>query len=165
MYSATNGLVNEPGSSSDEIYFFAGWSFGFKSKYQRLTPDSQPSIKKADDLDYDAYVYKYALNENSTSQNMNILAEDISKSDMRRRMTLTGQSSIDNEPSTTFAGLFKIVSLFTRDDAIPKERKQNYFIPYVSRYSGGFTTLESMKIPRASAYISMNLTGVEYYRG
>ena len=96
MYSATNGLVNEPGSSGDEIYFFAGWSFGFKSKYQSLTPDSQPSIKKADDLDYDAYVYKYALNGNSTSQNMNILAEDISKSDMRRRMILTGQSSIDN---------------------------------------------------------------------
>ena len=80
-------------------------------------------------------------------------------------MTLRGQSSIDNYPSTLFEGLFKIVSLFTRDDAIPKERKQNYFIPYVSRYSGGFETLESMKIPRASAYISMNLTGVEYYRG
>ena len=57
------------------------------------------------------------------------------------------------------------MSLYTRDDAIPKERKQNYFIPYVSRYSGGFTTLDTMKIPRPSAFASYNLTAVEYYRG
>jgi hypothetical protein len=70
MYSATNGLVYEPGSSGDEIYFFAGWSFGFETKFQSLTPDSQPSIKKADDLDYDAYVYKYGFSDSSTAQNI-----------------------------------------------------------------------------------------------
>ena len=80
-------------------------------------------------------------------------------------MTLTGQSSIDNQPSTTTEGISKIVSLYSRDDDIPKERKQNYFIPYVSRYSGGFTTLDTMKIPRPSAFASYNLTAVEYYRG
>ena len=84
---------------------------------------------------------------------------------MRRLMTLTGQSSIDNSVTSLSEGHNKIVSLFTRDDDIPKERKQNYFIPYDSRYSGGFTTLDTMKIPRASAYTSKNLTAVEYYRG
>ena len=94
MYSANNGLIYEPGTSSDEIYFFAGWSFGFETKFQSLTPDSHPSIKKADELDYDAYVYRYGFNDNSTAKR--ILAEEISNGDMRRRMTLTGQSSIDN---------------------------------------------------------------------
>jgi len=43
--------------------------------------------------------------------------------------------------------------------------KQRYFYPYTSRYSGGFNLLDSMKIPRACAYKSANLTQVDYYRG
>jgi len=48
---------------------------------------------------------------------------------------------------------------------VKKQRKQDYFLPYTSRYSGGFDLLNSMKIPRPCAYKSSNLTAVEYYRG
>ena len=121
MYSANQGLISIPGTSSDENYFFAGWSFGFETKYQSLTPTSHPSVKDAAELDYDVYVYKYGFNDDYTTRFL--YEEEISKSDMRRRMTLTGQSSIDNAPSTTSAGVLKTVSLFSRDDAIAKERK------------------------------------------
>lgn len=42
---------------------------------------------------------------------------------------------------------------------------ENYFVPYASRYSGGFVLLDTMKIPRACAYQSQNLTSIKYYRG
>lgn len=44
-------------------------------------------------------------------------------------------------------------------------REDNYFVPYASRYSGGFPLLDTMKIPRPCAYQSQNLTSVSYYRG
>ena len=46
-----------------------------------------------------------------------------------------------------------------------KAQKQEYFIPYTSKYSGGFALLDTMKIPRPCAYKSYNLTSVNYYRG
>ena len=49
--------------------------------------------------------------------------------------------------------------------AIPMSKEDNYFIPYPSRYSGGFQLLDSMKIPRPCAFASQNLTSVSYYRG
>lgn len=58
-----------------------------------------------------------------------------------------------------------IYSLFEDDTKVRKSRKNEYFIPYASRYSGGFALLDTMKIPRPCAYKSLNLTGVEYYRG
>ena len=44
-------------------------------------------------------------------------------------------------------------------------KEDNYYVPYVSRYSGGFTLLNTMKIPRPCAAQSQNLTSVQYYRG
>ena len=121
MYSANNGLIYIPGGTGDENYFFAGWSYGFETKYQKLTPDSHPSVKDAAELDYDVYVYKYGFNDDYTARFL--YEEEINKSDMRRRMTLTGQSAIDNSPSTTNDALNKIVALYTRDEFIKKERK------------------------------------------
>jgi len=43
--------------------------------------------------------------------------------------------------------------------------KNKYFYPYTSRYSGGFNLMDTMKIPRACAYRSANLTSVDYWRG
>ena len=103
MYSANQGLINIPGGTGDENYFFAGWSFGFETKYQVLTPASHPSVKSETELDYDVYVYKYGFNDDYTTRFL--YEEEINKSDMRRRMTLTGQSSIDNEPRTTSEGI------------------------------------------------------------
>ena len=45
------------------------------------------------------------------------------------------------------------------------DRKNKYFIPYTSKYSGGFDLLDTMKIPRPCAYKSYNMTAVNYYRG
>lgn len=58
-----------------------------------------------------------------------------------------------------------IYNLIDDDTKVRKSRKNEYFIPYASRYSGGFALLDTMKIPRPCAYKSLNLTGVEYYRG
>lgn len=44
-------------------------------------------------------------------------------------------------------------------------KEDNYFVPYPSRYSGGFALLDTMKIPRPCAFASQNLTSVQYYRG
>jgi len=49
--------------------------------------------------------------------------------------------------------------------SIPMNKEDNYFIPYPSRYSGGFTLLDTMKIPRPCAHASQNFTSVQYYRG
>lgn len=59
----------------------------------------------------------------------------------------------------------KIYTLFTKDTEVPMQQQQQFFYPYSSRYSGGFTLLDSFKIPRPCAFASMNLTEMEYYRG
>lgn len=43
--------------------------------------------------------------------------------------------------------------------------EDNWFTPYTSRYSGGFTLLDTMKVPRPCAFASQNLTSIQYYRG
>jgi len=54
---------------------------------------------------------------------------------------------------------------YEQDSKVRKAQKQEYFIPYMSKYSGGFALLDSMRIPRPCAYKSYNLTSVNYYRG
>jgi hypothetical protein len=165
MYHAQDGILNYPTSNNrDEVYYFAGWSFGFETKYQTLTPTTYPDVKDVDDLDYDAYVYKYDFNERDSNKKC-LYEEEQSKSDIRRRITLTGSSSIDSSASSTTGGLLKPLSLWKNNDDVPKEHKQHYYIPYVSRYSGGFALIDTMKIPRPCAFKSFNLTHVEYYRG
>lgn len=163
MYAASHGIINIPGTYQTEDYFFSGWSYGFETKYQILDPTTFPDIKDVDDLDYDTYVYKYNFANSDTEQCL--YEEEISNSDARRRITKTSASSIDSSASTTTASLEKILTLWENNDDVPKELKQNYFIPYVSRYSGGFSLIDTMKIPRPCAFESFNLTSVEYYRG
>jgi hypothetical protein len=163
MFAASNGIINKPGTYQQEDYYFAGWSYGFETKYQSLTPTSHPTVKDADDLDYDSFVYKYNFVDSDTKQCL--YEEEINHSDARRRITQTSASAIDNSASSTESGKNKIVTLWDANDAVPKELMQNYFIPYVSRYSGGFALIDTMKIPRPCAFESYNLTSVEYYRG
>ena len=54
---------------------------------------------------------------------------------------------------------------FEKDSDVRKTLMDDYFYPYSSRYSGGFTLLDTMIIPRPCAYKSFNLTQVDYYRG
>lgn len=58
-----------------------------------------------------------------------------------------------------------LFTLLEDDSDARKSRKQEFFLPYSSRYSGGFALLDTMKIPRPCAYKSFNLTSVDYYRG
>ena len=44
-------------------------------------------------------------------------------------------------------------------------RLSDVFTPYPSRYSGGFSLLNTMKIPRPCAYQSQKLNPIQYYRG
>ena len=53
----------------------------------------------------------------------------------------------------------------TRQGDVKVVQQNNYFVPYTSRYSGGFPLLDTMRIPRPCAYKSMNMTTVKYYRG
>jgi len=164
MYSAPHGIFNKRGTYQDEHYYYAGWSYGFQTKYQKLDPTSYPEVKdSAVFWDYDTYVYYADFNE--ADSNNCLYQEEVSSSDARRRLDKTSQSAIDNTASSFEVGLTKIVSLFKSNNDIPKELKQNYFIPYVSRYSGGFDLLDTMKIPRPCAFESYNLTSVDYYRG
>ena len=56
-------------------------------------------------------------------------------------------------------------SLLSSNDDLRKTYLQNYFTPYISKYSGGFDLLDSMIIPKPCAARSANLTEVSYYRG
>lgn len=150
MYAASQGIVNKRGSYLNEDYYFAGWSYGFQTKYQELSSTATPTVKDVDSPDFDSYVYKYNF-ANSDTKNC-LYEEEISNSDVRRRITKTSQSSIDDSPSSTTAGLTKIVSVWNENNDVPKELKQNYFIPYISRYSGGFALIDTMKIPRPCAF-------------
>jgi hypothetical protein len=55
--------------------------------------------------------------------------------------------------------------MFEKDSDVRKTLMDDYFYPYSSRYSGGFSLLDTMVIPRPCAYKSYNMTQVDYYRG
>ena len=71
-------------------------------------------------------------------------------------MTFTSGAAAEDD------GLYSFTTTYR---SVPTAREDNYFVPYNSRYSGGFALLDTMKIPRPCAYQSQNLTSVEYYRG
>jgi hypothetical protein len=98
MYSASQGIFNKRGTYQDEHYYYAGWSYGFETKYQKLDPVSYPEVKDSANLDYDTYVY-YA-DFNLADDNNCLYQEEVSSSDARRRLDKTSQSAIDNSASS-----------------------------------------------------------------
>ena len=123
MYAAHNGIINKPGNYENEDYYFAGWSRGYETKYQELSPTKWPDIKNVDDgPDFDSYVYKYNFADKSATDHC-LYEEELSKNDARRRITKTSSSSIDDGASSTTAGLTKIVTLWKNNDAVAKELK------------------------------------------
>ena len=155
MYSAKNGLLNFPGKSSEENYLFAGWSFGFKSKYQSLLLDTNQDEKD----DYDAYVYKYGFKDNSYTKKF--LNEDsITPKKMEDFMVKT----INSTSSTLESAISKFVTIFTKDSDV-KTEQIDLFTPQISKKMFGYKTLSTIKFPRPSAYITAELEEVEYYRG
>lgn len=131
MYPAKGGILWR----GDDI-FFAGKSYGYETSNQVL-------LKDEDSLEYDAYIYKYRFGY----ENRCLRLYEPSKSTMQRNMDLTNQKDIEAAGSTVF-------TFDTTYRAVPMNREDNYYIPYPSRYSGGFTLLDTMKIPRPCAYQS-----------
>lgn len=101
---------------------------------------------------YDAYVYQYRFG----FENRCLLLNEADERSLQRNMDITTGSSINSNGLYTFTTTFRSINL---------AREDNYFVPYPSKYSGGFALLDTMKVPRPCAYQSQNLTAVEYYRG
>jgi len=130
----------------DEPYF-AGRSYGFATRSQRYTKDPN-------DPDFDIYVYRYQWDHDSS---YNCLYEQvIPNQDMRDQITYYS--------STSFRSAL-LMTMFEKDSDVRKTLMDDYFYPYSSRYSGGFSLLDTMVIPRPCAYKSYNMTQVDYYRG
>ena len=90
---------------------------------------------------------------------LNCLFEDtISRSDTTSFSTLLSESNF-------YASSTSKLNFFTSNDDLRRTYLQNYFTPYISKYSGGFDLLDSMIIPKPCAARSANLTSVDYYRG
>jgi len=140
MYTAKNGVL----FVGDNIYF-SGWSYGFETNLQTLK-------KNATSPDYDAYVYKYRFGYPNTCLRM---FEGNARA-LQRNADFTQGTEVKSKNLYSFTVAYR---------AIPMSKEDNYFIPYPSRYSGGFALLDSMKIPRPCAFASQNLTSVTYYRG
>ncbi len=58
-----------------------------------------------------------------------------------------------------------LITLYSTDSDLQRTKTQGYFTPYVSKYSGGFSLEDTIRIPRPCAFKSSNLTAVTYYRG
>jgi len=86
------------------------------------------------------------------------MCNDINPADLNRRVSIfSGMAYIENN---------NLVSFTDNDLKVPKTRlTQSFHVPYASKYSGGFSLLDSYKIPRPCAFKSFNMTQVEYYRG
>ena len=141
MYSGKNSVF----WVGDNI-FFAGHSYGFKTNKQEL-------VKDVDALDYDAFIYKYRFGWTNSC----LTLYEAKKSSMNNNLESTYEDS-----EVKSQGLYSFTTTYR---SIPMNKEENYFIPYPSRYSGGFTLLDTMKIPRPCAFASQNLTSVQYYRG
>ena len=140
MYTAKNGVF----WVGDNI-FFSGWSYGFETDRQTLS-------KAADKQDYDVYVYKYRFGYPNTCLR---LFEGDSRA-MTRNIEFIQGTQVKSMGYYSFTTAYR---------EIPMNLMDNYFVPYPSRYSGGFALLDTMKIPRPCAFASQNLTSVTYYRG
>jgi len=54
MYSGLNAIVNTRGSTSDEMYYFAGWSEGYQTKYQTVDSSNKDAYVMSIDFNADA---------------------------------------------------------------------------------------------------------------
>jgi hypothetical protein len=157
-YLANNGLLlagkgrQEGGDVNGRFvvpelsHFWAGWSYGFSTRRNKLK-------KSTTAPDFDVFTFKFNFDDGGYNC---LWSQEYDASAVRGIMSIKSQSEIASNG---------IYSLFDDDTKVRKSRKNEYFIPYASRYSGGFALLDTMKIPRPCAYKSLNLTGQEYYRG
>ena len=140
MNTAKNGIM-----WIGDFVYFAGWSYGFETDRQTLQ-------KTGDSPDNDLYVYKYRFGW----ENRCLRLFEPDERTMQRNTQFTSGTSVESQ------GLYSFTTAYR---SIPLQKEDNYFVPYPSRYSGGFKLQDTMKIPRPCAFQSQNLTSVSYYRG
>lgn len=140
MNTAKNGLL----WVGNDVYF-AGWSYGFETDRQTLQ-------KPTDSPDNDVYIYKYRFGW----ENRCLRLFEADQRTMQRNTEYTSGSTVEK------AGLYSFTTTYR---SIPMNKEDNYYVPYPSRYSGGFALQDTMKVPRPCAFASQNLTSVSYYRG
>lgn len=119
----------------DKDIFFAGQSRGYSTHSQQL-------LKDASDADLDAYVYKYRFG--AYSQCLYLFEGDTRKFTNNLEVT-SGDSQV------------KALGLYTFSDdskSVPLNWLENYYLANSSRYAGGFSTLNTVKIPRPCAFTS-----------
>lgn len=142
MYSTSQGLIQV-----GEGFYFAGHSYGYKTVFNEQRASTTTPF-------YDSYVYKYQFDREGIYKCL--FEAEIDNSVAGRRLKMWSESSIGQQG---------VASVSTRQSDVKVVQQNKYFVPYTSRYSGGFPLLDTMRIPRPCAYKSMNMTTVRYYRG
>lgn len=131
---------------------------GYQTTLQKLIYAKDPTtgaLSTVAKTDTDAFVFRHIFDR--TTQYC-VFCQDILAANMQRRIT-------------TFSGMAYIqsnglVNITYNDADINKTRlTSNMQVPYASKYAGGFTLLDSYKIPRPCAFKSFNMTEADYYRG
>lgn len=143
MYLGSNCLTKV-----DKKYFFGGWSSGFFTTQQKKV--YAPSVTNTD-----AFVYAYEFDHASSYSCL--YESEVSRSDMN------GEWRVFYSESKFYSD--KLAEFYDDNEDLRKTYLQNYFTPYVSKYSGGFDLQDTIIIPKPCAYKSSNLTSVTYYRG
>lgn len=135
MFLAQQGIASIKGQP-----YFAGWSYGFSTKFQKQVADLEAP-------DFDFFVYHYQWEPGPSFDC--IYAKEVNNGDMRDQVFYYSATSFRQA---------NLMTMFNKDSDVRKTLKDDYFKPYNSRYSGGFSLLDSMVIPRPCAYKSFNLT-------
>jgi hypothetical protein len=144
MFHSLNALV-----SIDNDNYFAGYSYGFQTRHERL--------EKTKGLeDFDAFIFRHNFDRIGTLDTTCFYSKKLSAGTIRRRSSISGLSEVRSE---------KIVELNQSDQDVKRSLIKKEFDPYHSVRCQAFDLIDSFKIPRPCAFKSYNLTGVEYYRG
>lgn len=144
MFAASNCMIQR-----GKDYYFGGWSQGFKTLLQtKIYPPTKAN--------YDGFIYRYQFDHRSSYDCL--YEEEISRSEFNNGnwRTFYSESSLLSQ---------RLVEIHDDQRDLSKTYLNNYYTPYISKYSGGFDLQDSMIIPKPCAYKSSNLTAVEYYRG
>ena len=157
MYGGRNAIF-----FLDGFHYFGGYSYGYNTARQTLQIS-------ATSPDYDAFVYKYLFNHDnsynciyeSVVSPRNFMSVQVPKNNTSG---LAAYNVYQIFPQSTIFSE-KLITTYTDDSDLNKIQTSNYFIPYASKFAGGFPLLDTMRIPRPCAFKSFNLTAMNYYRG
>mgnify|MGYP003348517569 CR=1 FL=1 len=143
---ASNGLV-----ILQDQFFFAGYSQGYQTTLQKLIyakDMTTGALSTNAKTDTDAFVFRHIFDRKTQYC---VFCADVLASTLQQRVsTYSGMSYIQTN---------NLVSVTFNDADIVKTRLTSTAqVPYASKYAGGFTLLDSYKVPRPCAFKSFNMT-------